>query len=1206
MKRSTTVAVVAIQIVILAILSGRVMGQESRGSITGKVTDPSGAAVPGAQLSVTDAATNVTTKARTDAAGDYYVPYLIPGVYNVSVEAPGFKKLIRPRIEVRVADQLTLDLRLEIGAAQQEVTVTAESPLLEAATASAGMVIDGRRISELPLSDGNPFTLERLAPGVSNTNTGTNLQFSRPFDNGGTSAIRVDGVSGGNEYTLDGSPNMASGNRVAFIPPADAVQEFKLETTHYDAQHAHTGGADVNVMLKSGTNQLHGTLYEFVRNDLLNANDFFANSLPKPCTAAQGGPNCKSATRYNRYGGSVGGPVWVPKLYNGRDKTFFFFAYEALPDVFPEPNFFTVPTAAERNGDFSALPSTITIYDPLTATQTSGGHVSRMPIRCNGQINVICPDRLSPIAQNFLKFYPLPNVAGNSQGQNNFFSKQPRSDHFNSETVRIDENLSQKQKFFFTFTRNWRREFRGNWTGLQNGVLPTGNYLFRINHGGTYDHVYTFSPTTLLDARVGFSRFVESNVRPSQGLFDPTTLGFSSQTASFFNGANYLPYFNITDFSKVGDNLGSVTTFNIYSFQPTLTKLLGAHTLRMGYDFRSYRENSTNPGALAGQYDFNNNFTKQLDTGNGQFGQGLAAFLLGQPTGGMMDRNASRANQTLYNGVWFQDDWKVSPRLTLNLGLRYDIEGGTTERFNRLNRGFDFTSPSPIEAMARAAYAGFYATNPSLPITPDNFHVRGGLLFADPQHRGYWDADSKAIQPRIGAAYRINQKTVLRGGWAIFTIPIIIDQRQDGFSQSTPVVPTNDNGLHFQANLLNPFPNGVANPPGASLGLATFMGKSITFHSVDRKNGRSQRWSFGVQRELPGAWLVDVAYVGEYGYDMGEDTNILNAVPRQYLSTSPTRGTCYSMNPDIPAGCSDDPANVFLSFNFTNQNPFFGLIPGQSLGTSNQISQSQLLRPFPQFTSPITSQRDDGTNIYHSAQVRVEKRFSHGFTLNGSYTWSKILEKVSFLNDSDTEYEKRVSGQDLPHSGSISGIWELPFGRGRRLGSSWHGATDEVLGGWQVGGLFTKQSGFPIGMGNRLYFGDPTQLRTHISGNTVNQAFDTSGFYFSDAPVQTNGVVDPAKQIKDQRIHLTNNIRTFPSNLSGFRGQGTNNWDLSVIKNFSLTERAKLQFRGEFLNAFNHPQFDNPNVDPTNADLGKIKAQANLPRNLQLALKLTF
>ncbi|MBO0726669.1 MAG: carboxypeptidase regulatory-like domain-containing protein, partial [Blastocatellia bacterium] len=527
MSPSTGARITLIAATIVACAAATGLSQEFRGSITGRVTDNNGAAVTKAAITITNTATNVSSSTATNGDGDYTALYLIPGNYSVTVEAAGFKKSTRQNVEIRVGDRLQIDMRLEVGNVSETVNVNSDAPLLETNSASAGQVIDQRRIADLPLSDGNPFVLSRLSAGVAYVG---DLKFSRPFDNSGAAAVITDGSPGKNEFTLDGTPNMAGtggtngAGRVAFVPPADAVQEFKIETASYDAQQAHTAAATVNVTLKSGTNGLHGTVYEFVRNDILSGNDFFLNRAGTP----------RPALHYNRYGFTVGGPIWLPKkifgplAYDGRNRSFFFFSLEKLKDVFPEPGLFTVPTQAERNGDFSALlgaPLTTKIaadgncagpkgsvvqitnrdgtpalagqiYNPATAQTVSRcnplsgkveARVDRLPFTGN-----IISSGFSDIAKNFLKFYPLPNLPGDSQGRNNFVSPQPRTDTFNSESYRFDQTLSDKQRFFVRYTHNWRREDRGDWTGVVNGIIPVGNFLFRINNGGSFDHVYDF------------------------------------------------------------------------------------------------------------------------------------------------------------------------------------------------------------------------------------------------------------------------------------------------------------------------------------------------------------------------------------------------------------------------------------------------------------------------------------------------------------------------------------------------------------------------------------------------------------------------------------------------------------------------------------------------------------------------------------------
>ncbi|MEN3337370.1 MAG: hypothetical protein V7647_1046, partial [Acidobacteriota bacterium] len=749
--------------VILAAAFGRAASaQDPRGAITGRITDSSGAAMPGVTVTARNVATNGTSTTVTNGEGDYSILYLTPAAYSLTAELPGFKKLVRDGIDVRIGDRLNVDLRLDVGKMEETVSVTAEAPLLETRSASVGQVINEKQISLMPLSDGNPFVLSRLVPGVAYTG---DLKFSRPFDNGGTSSINADGSTGGNEFTLDGSPNMASGRRVAFVPPAGAVQEFKVSTASFDAAEGHTAGALVNVTLKSGTNRIKGEAYEYLRRDRFSSTDFFVKKA-----GAQ-----KPKVTYDRPGFLLGGPVVVPGLYDGHDRTFAFGAVEWLYDEFPEPGPRTVPSLAMRNGDFSELlAQNIQIYDPATA-QKVGPRVVRTPFAGN----MIPANRISPTALQLLKYFPEPNQPG-TLGTNNYFSTNPRSDTFYSISTRVDHRLTSKQQVFVRYTRNNRRESRNAYFGTVNGIVPTGNFLYRVNDGVTADHVYTMSSRSLLDVRAGWQRFQEPNVRQHEGVVDPAALGFTSNVTTLFGGAHYFPLIDIGGMAGIGDNLSSTTTHSIYSFQPTYTHLAGGHSIRAGYDWRMYKEFSVNPGRAGGEYQFRSNFTRAQDNSTGQFGQDFAAFMLGLPSGGSIDRNADRLNYTMFNGVFAQDDWKVSSRLTLNLGVRYEYEGATTESQNRNVRGFDPGAQIAIAAAARAAYA----PSPIAELPVASFDPRGGLQFASDSHPGFWNADKNNIQPRLGFAYTVNQKTVLRGGFGIYAIPFVISGVfQPGFSQ---------------------------------------------------------------------------------------------------------------------------------------------------------------------------------------------------------------------------------------------------------------------------------------------------------------------------------------------------------------------------------------------------------------------------------------
>lgn len=1155
-------------------------GQESRGSITGQAMDSSGAVIPGVKVSARNTATNVSTSTVTNATGNYTILYLIPGAYDVTAELAGFATMTRQGIEVQVGDKLAVDFKLQPASVTSTVQVTGEStPLLATESASSGTVIGQRQVTELPLPYGNPFMLASLAPGV--VFTAANMLQIRPYDNSVTANMRADGAPGGNEFALDGAPNTATtrgiqkGWVVAYIPPAEAVQEFKMETASFDARNGHSPGAAVNVSLKSGTNEFHGSGWEFTRPSSLAANDFFLKRAGQKPTAL----------RLHRFGGTVGGPAFVPKVYDGRNKTFFFFAYENMITDQPSGSTQTAATAAQRQGDFSGLLNQrIVIYDPVTAVSASGGRIQRTAF----SNNVIPSNRLSAIALNALKYDPAPNAPGDAQGSGNYVSTNMAINRFDSEMARGDHVFNDKNRFFARLYHNFRNSPSTGWSGGEvNGINPTQGLGFRGNQGLTLDHVYLASPTGVFDVRAGITRYFVGNGQMARG-FDPASLGFPAGTVALFGGATYFPRFGLSSYGSLGASGGDFQADNTFFLQPTYTKMKGKHSLHAGYDVRAYRENTMPTNSPAGQYTFANTYTKgPLDNSSGApIGQDLASMLLGLPTGGYIDKNATSANQALYQALFLQDDFKVTRRLTLNLGLRYELESPTTDRYNRNTRGFDMTSPSPIEAAALAAYA----LRPDTALAPSDFHVRGGVLFADSSHRGFWGTNTAALQPRAGAAFQLTPKTVLRAGWGLYMIPFGVDGvNQPGFSQTTNIVPTLDSGLTFVASLANPFPSGIVEPTGSKGGLATYLGQGVSFTPLDRKTGKSQRWQIGLQRELPGRWVVEGSYAGTRGYDMTIGTS-LDSIPRQYLSTSTTR---------------DQKTTDFLTARITN--PLANLLGTSSLSGST-VARSQILLPFPQFSS-VSGERYDGSTRYQGMEIRAQRRFRAGFTLNASYSHSRLREKLSMLNGTDALPEDRVSGEDRPNRFTVNGIWELPFGKGRKFGSGWNRLVDGILGGWQVGGVYIIQSGRPLSPSNLYFTGDPNTLNaTYDKNNPASPVFDLSGFYFHDVTAQTNGVDDPVKQRADQRIQLSNNIRTLPSVFPNFRGDRVRGIDCSLIKTLRITERIKAQVRGEAINALNQVQFDNPGLSPTSASFGLVTAssQLNPPRTIQLAVKVAF
>ncbi len=1159
-------------IVLAATLAaGPASAQDPRAAIQGRVTDTSGAAVPGATVTITNTATGTRNTAVSNENGIYAFPFVTPGTYDVAVELSGFKRVEQRDVVARIADRLELPFTLEVGGLEETVSVVGGAPLLETRTGSTGQVIDEKRIQLMPLSDGNPFTLTRLAAGTVYTG---DLKFSRPFDNGGTSAVTANGAAGGNEFTLDGSPNMANGRRVAFVPPAGAVQEFKVETATFDAQQGHTAGATVNVTMKSGSNQFRGDAYYHHRDEALSKNDFFLERADQP----------KAAMDYKRYGFTFGGPVDLG-FYDGRNRTFFFTAVEWLYDEFPEPGQFTVPTEAQRSGDFSALlPLGIQIYDPATA-RLENGQVRRDPFPGN----VIPADRISPVARNILGYYPLPNQEGNAQGQNNFITSNPRGDDFYSVNFRGDHQFGNDHRSFVRYSRNSRRENRGNWTGEVNGIRPTGNFLYRKNDAVTGDHVWTIDQATVLNVRGSWSRFQEPSIRQHQGLFDPASLGFAPEAARLFGSARYFPRVEFPSdvYAALGDSFAGGTNFHILTIQPTVTRFFGNHSVRVGYDYRGYRETSEPSYHAAGRYEFGRDYTNAgTGLGSAAIGQELAAFLLGLPSGSdsAIEITTGRDTRSRYHAFFVQDDWKVNDRLTVNLGLRYEYEGAPYDVNDANVRGFDPTAKLDITDPARANYAG--QPIPELP--PGQFNPVGGVGFAGPDNRGFWNTDTNNWQPRLGFAYQVNPRTVVRGGWAIYTVPLLFDYAifQPGFAQSTPLVASNDNGLTFRASLDNPYPDGVIQPAGNSRGPNTFVGQNLSRYTtdVDVRNPQAMRWAVNVQRELPGQWVVEAGYTGNRGYDLTVETDI-NPVPREFLSNSEVRDNAHitRMSQLVP-------------------NPFAGLLPGTGLNATN-VARQQLLRPFPQFTQ-VLSRNYDGSSSFHSGQFRVEKRFDRGFSFLTTYTVSRFVEQTSVLNAVDAydgNYEKRRSDVDVPHRIVVNGIWELPFGRGRRFGSSWNRALDAIAGGWSVSAIYQWQSGRPLTIGNNYYYaGDVNQLTADYSGDVSQPVFDVSGFYFPD--------IAESQRRNDPRINVngTPQYRTQPTRPAKLRGPTLNYMDMSIVKRFDITQRVRAQLHFEIYNALNQVFFNNPNLDPRNANFGLVTSQNNVPLNLQIGFRLFF
>jgi len=1130
--------------------------QDSRGRVVGQVLDSTGAAVPESTVLATNNATGVVVRTSTNAAGAYSLPYLLPGVYTITAEKDGFKKFSRDNIQVRVNDSVELIIEMQIGNVSESISVSAESPLLQTAEATLGQVVDERRITELPLFAGNAMDLVHLAPGTVN---GTDMRLRKaPFNNAPSQFSTVGGGNYNNDFTIDGVSNTYSDGtspRVAYSPPAMSITEFKVQTASYDASIGNTIGATVNVSTKGGTNLLHGEFHEWLRNSAFDTKNIFQNRSGQSLPVYQD----------NRFGNSLGGPVYIPKLYNGKNKTFWFYSWEA--NLFGNPQSYTttVPSEKMRTGDLSeylALGANYQVYDPFSTATAPNGRFSRTPIPGN----IIPANRLDRVAQNMMKLYPAANfTTNNREFRNNYFNTNKALETYWTAIARFDHAFSDTHRVFVRFHRDyWEEDKNRTFNNDVNGII-----LNRNNRGIAIDDVYVFSPSFLMNIRYGVTYQDFPERRVSRG-FDLASLGFSSQLASLTSREfATIPRTAVTPYVEIApwESGDGVTASLVHNPVATFTWMKGSHNVRFGTDMRIYRENRNRfQSAVSPQFSFNSTYTRgPLDTaGAPQLGGEVASFLMGVPAGSMSIID-STAEQSNVFGFYIQDDYKMSRRLTVNLGLRYEYDSPITERYNRAVTGFAFDQTNPISAQATANYA----RNPIPELPVSAFRVNGGLLFAGVNgDRNYWKGEKNNFMPRIGMAFQLDPKTVVRAGYGLFfnSIGILMTNTiVTGFSQSTPIQATLDNGLTFIASTANPFPNGLVQPLKAAGGLKTNLGQGLTFFPEKRLNPYAQRWSFGMQREMPLLFLLEATYVGNRGVRLNTNRD-WNALPNSWLSTSPVR---------------DQERINYLAAAFPN--PFQGTDPIYGANTS----RSQILRPYPQFGN-INGNDPNGYSWYHSMQVRVERRFNRGFTYQLSYTWSKSMEAVEYMNAGDFMPYEVVSGGDRTHRFTSSGIWEIPFGKGRAFGSTWHPVANFAFGGWQLGGVYQRQSGAPLGFGNRIFNGDLGNILLPKDQRGVDQWFNVNAGF---------------NRIAGQQ--LASNVRTFPLRFSGIRGPNQDRWDFSLIKNFKIKERFNTQFRAETFNAWNHPNLSGPNTDPTNANFGVITGQ-DATRSWQFALQVKF
>lgn len=1178
--------------------------QETRGTIVGRVTDASGAVIPNADVQVLNQAMGTTVLLKTNAEGFYTAPLLLPGTYQVTISTAGFKKYVRSDIVLQVADRIDVSVILEVGTAEQAVTVTGTVELLGTETASLGNVITSAQIMRLPLSYGNPFLLMGLSSGTVSTG---NTKLDRPFEPSHIANYAMDGTRGlRSDVTIDGAPATATANEgeviASYVPPPDILAEFKVQTATFDAASGNTEGGVTNLSIKSGTNELHGTAYYGFQRKEFWANDFYNNKLG----------NERPDFRFDRWGGSAGGPVWFPKLYNGKNRTFFQMGYEGIHDSRPRydqsstPN---VPTPDMKNGDFSALlkiGSQYQIYNPYTRRR-SGTRFVEDPFSGN----IIPPSLFNNVGKTLLdKYYPTPSSPQSAKADftsNMLIPDLADKAKYYTVTGRIDHNIGDRQRLYGRYSQYIRHSTYNNY--FNNPM--TGNYFLFESQNVVFDDTIILSPTTLLDLRYGYNRFVRGSDGNQDAVgFDLTKLGFpASYNALIPESIRRFPRIDLSNYISNGVT-GEYRPVDTHSIAVSLSKTVGTHAIRTGMEFRSYREtDGFFSNEQTGRYNFDATYTRgpqdNSPTAPSNIGQSVAALLMGLPSvsNTYVRIAANYAEQSMTYGFYAQDDWKVTPKLTLNLGLRWEFETPLTERYDRSVVSFDPSYVPPFAGGAQAAYAKNASAINALPAS--QWAVKGGMTFAGVggNPRGLYNTPKLNLLPRFGFAYQLRPLTVLRGGFGIyqgFLGERRGDVQQAGYTQNTPFSAFAADGTTITTTLSNPFTS-LLQPAGNSLGGQTYVGQNITVFNQNPGMPTMYRWQMDVQHQLPGGVLFEVGYVGNKGVRIEIFKNV-NGLPNQYLSTLPYRDN--STTCTAGQGCG----NGYITAQVPN--PFLGLTmpPGTPASfTSTTISRQQLLLPYPQFGS-ITSTTNQGYSWYHSMQFSVRKRLSKGLMVTGNYTYSKFMQATEYLNSGDFVPARMISDQDTPHRAAVSWIYELPFGKGRPLLANSSGLVERLVGGWEITGAWGFQSGFPInfpapgsptfGFGrtmtanNQDYFliADPSLAVRPAGERTADRWFDTT-------PFVTASAAQPA-----------NHLRVNPYRFSGLRGPRTNNVDLSLTKDTRIREGHILRFSAQALNAFNHPLYGAPNVAYTNVAFGQAVAsqQSNYQRRLQLELKYIF
>jgi len=1135
----------------LGLATGLLWAQTYTAAIRGAVSDPTGAAVPRATVTVTDADRNVAHRTVTDEAGRYVVTALPPGNYTLTVEAPGFRKYVRGPFVLTVQQQATLDVQLEVGEVTATVEVQAEAPLLNTTIASLGQVIENKYIISLPNIARNPMVYVYLTPGVvgSGGRRGdNNTNFVANGARNSTSDVLLDGVT---VVTVEQNSGVTD---LKFVPSVDAVQEFKMQTNFFPAEYGQTGGAVVNMVTRSGTNELHGTAYYFLRHSDLNANSWFANRAGRE----------RPYYRRDQVGGVLGGPVI-------KNKTFFFTTYEHTRARSPLSYTATFPTLLQREGNFSetrnAAGQVMTIFNPFDTFINAAGAIERRPFPGN----IIPRAMMDPVALKALAYFPRPNQPGAPFTETgNWFEQGINRGISHQTNLKGDHNFSENNRLTgrYSYGRG-----RGNPPNLFKELAPA----YTFNDGPSLststsvfaDFTRVQSATSLWSVRYGLT--YSTYWRNPMEWFDLTTLGFPKYMK---DNATFLVFPTIAPdgYTDIGTEgwLIMDRQEGVHHFSGFYSKTAGGHNIKMGGETRRNFLDYAQPGYPSGRVFFGRGVTcKDRFTCPGNEGNGLATLLLGWGTGGDFHIDPKVFSRSAYWGFYFQDDWKITPKLTLNLGIRYEFDVPRWEKYDRQSY-WDLDAQSPVRA--------------------PGFDTRGVFRFVDKNRRSPFLGDYNNWSPRVGFAWAVTPKLAVRSAYGLLyqlSRATVFGHTGDGFVVNSTPIFTLDSNATLYARLNNPYPEGMLLPPGRSLGERTFLGLwGSTILPSNNRNPEYHSWNLSIQRELPFQSLLEVNYTGSRGTHLFLPFTSLTPLDPRYWGWGRT-----VLNSFVP-------------------NPFFGQITDPRATNLNRstVQLFRLLRPMPHFDGAgmATSEPPRADSHYHALQIKWEKRYSKGLTSLIHYTWSKLIDNsshgsgnlawlggsTSFQYPLNLALEKALSAHDVAHRVVLTGAWEMPFGKGRRWGANWSRPLDWVLGGWELSGMAILQSGTPLQVtqsGGTIWNG--TQ-RPHLIGDpkTTGPVTERLNRYYNPAAFSQPPADVPG---------------TAPRTLN-YRGPGIKTLDAALLKSFRVKEGQRFEFRIEAQNATNTPIFSDPASAFGAANFGQITGVKVGPRNVQLGMKYYF